>query len=142
MSGHTTWKDYVESFLIGSGMVSKAAIFGSEKRDRLGTVKSEITLNEWAASKGFFVGSSEVVSIWRSFTDPTEIRANGMVVGTDTYTCIRADSDLIVGRTAEGGCIISRAKHLLVIAVFDDPFQANCWNMVLKLVTFLRDHGF
>ena len=141
--GQTTWKDYIETYLMGSGMIANAAIFGPD------TSKSDFTLVEWASSSGlktganeFTLSSSELMAIWKNFNDPTDIRAKGVIINDQNYTCIRADSDLIVGRTVEGGCVLGRTKTVLVMTIFDDPFQSNCWNTVLKLITFLRDHGF
>ena len=134
MLGETaTWNEYVDMLMVGSGVITKAAIFGLNKNHEL---------TEWASTEGFVVNVQEGAALFKAFIDSAEIRSNGMVLNDEKFTCIRTDSDLLVGRTAEGGCVVGRTKQVMVIGVFDDPFQANCWNMVLKLSSFLRDHGF
>lgn len=65
-----SWQEYVDSVLIGSTHIKQAAIFGHD-----GMV--------WATSPGFSITQEQVLGILKAFTDPSLIRANGILVGQD-----------------------------------------------------------
>ncbi len=122
--------DYIDNTLMSSGIITKASIVGIAKN------------KEWAASKDFEVTHEEAVQILNGFVDPTDIRANGIHLDEKDYVCIRSDSDLLIGRIAGGGCIIGKCKKVMIVALFDDPFQTNCCNLVCKVATYLKNMCF
>ena len=115
---------------MSSGVITKAAIIGLDKA------------RTWASSANFEVDVVEARYLIEGFMDPTEIRSQGILLDGQYLVCIRADSDLIIGRKAGGGCIIAKCKQLIIITMFKDPFQANCCNLICKLATYLRDRSF
>jgi len=88
---------YVDSSLVGTGQVDKAAIY-SKSGD-----------STWAISKGFQVPSPEnatnkqlsgpeVLAICKGFDDNDALFGSGMKIGGQKYFTIRADDRVLQGR--------------------------------------------
>ena len=130
MSRKVSWKEYIDNTLMSSGVITKAAIIGLDKG------------KTWASSLGFEVDQIEAKYLIDGFMDPTDLRSQGILVDGQYYVCIRADSDIIIGRKTGGGCILAKCKQLMIVTIFDDPFQPNCCNLLCKLAAYLRDRSF
>ena len=130
MSKKVSWKEYVDNALMSSGVITKAAIMGLDNGKK------------WASSPNFEVDEAEAKYLIDGFLDPTDLRAEGILLDGQYLVCVRADRDLIMGRQSGGGCIIAKCKQLIIISMFDDPYEANCCNLICKLATFLRDRNF
>lgn len=60
-----SWQEYIDTTLVGSGHISQATILGVD-----GSV--------WATSEGFAVGGEEVERVVGAFSDPGQIRLQGL----------------------------------------------------------------
>ncbi|TPX54254.1 hypothetical protein PhCBS80983_g05986 [Powellomyces hirtus] len=80
-----SWQQYVDSNLLGTGKVQKAAIHGLD-----GSL--------WATSAGFSVGPAEAAAIVKGFTDPSGLRASGIFIVGEKYMTLRADDRAIYGK--------------------------------------------
>ena len=126
----TTWLDYVDNWLVGSGYAKEAAICAIDKPMK------------WGASKGFDMSTLEHKALVKAFTDSSEVRWHGLYVNDAKYTCVRSDIDLLIGRQTGGGCIVVKCRKCIVMCLYDDPYEANCWNLAFKLAAYLREMGF
>ena len=131
MTAALKWDEFIDATIIASGFATKATIFGLSPKPV-----------QWTSTRCFAVMGSEVTSISNAFTDPSNLRYNGMFIAGRKYTCVKADNSLIIGRTVEGGCLAARCKKSVLIVLFDDPYQSNCANLTNKLAICLRDYGF
>ena len=96
MSKKVSWKEYVDNALMSSGVVTKAAIMGLDN------------WKKWASSPNFEVDEAEAKYLIDGFLDPTDLRAEGILLDGQYLVCVRADGDLIMGRQSGGGCIIAK----------------------------------
>lgn len=123
----TTWQDYIDNTLLGSGFVRHAAIFGTDQ------------VKQWACSPNFEVNLDEVKSIMLGFTEPERLLVTGIVLDDMEYTPVKNSGDTILGKRPGGGCILFRCDTLLVIAVYDDNVHASsCHLLMMKLREYLR----
>jgi profilin len=63
-----SWQSYIDSNLIATKKVCKAAIHGLDG-------------NVWASSTGFSVAPTEITSLISAFKDASGIRASGLRIG-------------------------------------------------------------
>jgi profilin len=63
-----SWQAYVDSNMVGTGKISRAAIHGHD-----GSL--------WATSAGFTVSPADFQEIFSAYKDATNIRTNGLHVG-------------------------------------------------------------
>lgn len=78
-----SWQAYVDTNLVGTGKILKAAIFGHD-----GSL--------WATSKGFNV--TEIQPLLASFKDASGIRANGLHIAGAKHIAIRCDDRSVYGK--------------------------------------------
>ncbi len=130
MPGPTSWQDYVDNTLVGSGYAKEAAIYGSDRPMR------------WGASKDFDINTFELKALMKAFLDSSEMRGGGMFVNHTKFTLVISESDLLLGRNTSGGCVVVKCYKSLVVCTFEDPYQQNCCNLALRLATYLKENGF
>ncbi|KAH6564175.1 hypothetical protein BASA61_001873 [Batrachochytrium salamandrivorans] len=114
-----SWQAYVDTNLIGTGKICKAAIHGLD-----GSV--------WATSKGFSVSASEVVTICKAFTDASGIRASGIMISGGKYFALRADDRSIYGKKDKSGVVMVKTKQAILIGIYEDPVQPGEANKVVE----------
>ncbi|KAI8907027.1 profilin [Powellomyces hirtus] len=114
-----SWQQYVDSNLLGTGKVQKAAIHGLD-----GSL--------WATSAGFSVGPAEAAAIVKGFTDPSGLRASGIFIVGEKYMTLRADDRAIYGKKGQNGVCIAKTKQAIIIGVYEAPVQAGETNKVVE----------
>jgi len=125
-----SWQTYVDSNLIGTKQVTKAAIHG------LDGVK-------WATSSGFTVNLKEAKDIVAGFSDAGKLRNSGLTIGTDKFIVLKADDRSIYGKKTGGGVVCVKTVKALLIALYDEKIQAgNATNVVEKLADYLIEQGY
>lgn len=66
-----SWQEYVDSGLVGSGKISVAALIGHDN-------------SIWAQSAAFpTVSAQQLAAIFKGFSDPSGLRAEGIRLGDD-----------------------------------------------------------
>ncbi|KAF9287599.1 profilin, required for normal timing of actin polymerization in response to thermal stress [Mortierella alpina] len=80
-----SWQAYVDSNLLGTGKVEKAAIFGLD-----GSL--------WATSAGFNVAGAEVQKLIAAFEDTSDIAPNGLYLEGKKYFYLRSGENSIYAR--------------------------------------------
>ncbi|KAL3895503.1 MAG: hypothetical protein SGCHY_004662 [Lobulomycetales sp.] len=84
-----SWQGYVDTNLVGTGKISKAAIHGHDG-------------NPWATSAGFNVSVQEAQALAQAFNDASGIRANGLHVGGVRHIALRCDDRSVYGKQRRG----------------------------------------
>jgi len=126
-----SWQTYVDSNLLGTGLCTKAAIFGGKD------------CSAWATSPGFDCSLQEIQKLKGGFTDASGLRATGIHLGGEKYFTLRADDRSIYGKKGATGCICVKTSQCILVGVYDDNIQpGQCANVVEKLADYLIENGF
>ncbi|KAI5848064.1 hypothetical protein BZA05DRAFT_119108 [Tricharina praecox] len=121
-----SWQAYVDSSLLGSGKIDKAAIF-SAAGDSV-----------WAASAGFTLLPEEVKKVVNGFVDPSGLQANGLHAQGEKYVFLRNIEDRsIYAKRNKEGIICVKTKQAVLIAHYPENVQAG---EATKIVEALADY--
>ncbi|KAG8530055.1 uncharacterized protein KY384_005537 [Bacidia gigantensis] len=123
-----SWQAYIDTSLVGSGNVDKAAIFNKE-----GT-------SVWAASAAFNVSPDEikaVVAHYADTTEPKKIFGSGFKVAGEKYVTLRADERSLYGKKGKEGICICLTKQAILIAHYGETAQPGA---TAKTVEQLGDY--
>ncbi|KAF8884430.1 profilin [Gymnopilus junonius] len=125
-----SWQTYVDSNLIGTGKVSKAAILGQQ-----GGV--------WATSSGFNLSAVEQKAIIDAYKNPTSVLASGLKLEGQKYFGISANDRSIQLKKAADGVVIVKTKQAILVAVYVGPLQApEVTPVVESLADYLISVGY
>ncbi|EPZ31778.1 Profilin conserved site domain-containing protein [Rozella allomycis CSF55] len=125
-----SWQAYVDSQLLATKKVTKAAIHGHDG-------------NVWATSAGFSVNNTEMATLIAAFKDPSGIRANGLRIGSVKYIALRADDRSIYGKSGSSGVVCVKTKQTILIGTYDDPIQpGEATKVVENLADFLINSAY
>ncbi|OBZ78368.1 Profilin-1B [Grifola frondosa] len=102
---------YVDTNLVGSGKVTKAAILG-------------LAGGVWASSAGFTLSPDEQKAILAGYTHPDQVQANGIRLAGQKYFTLSVNDRSIYGKKAADGCIIVKTKQAVLVTVYVAPIQA------------------
>ncbi|KAF5309831.1 hypothetical protein D9619_010321 [Psilocybe cf. subviscida] len=106
-----SWQAYVDTNLVGSGKVTRAAILGQK-----GGV--------WASSPGFTISPEEEKAIIKGYTDNDSIRANGVRLGGQKFFTLSVEGRTIQAKKGADGVVIVQTKQAILVAVYESPLQA------------------
>ncbi|GBE84627.1 Profilin [Sparassis crispa] len=106
-----SWQTYVDSNLVGSGRVSKAAILGQK-----GGV--------WAASAGYTLSADEQKAILTIWTNPGTAQASGIRLAGQKFFTLQVNDRALYGKKAADGCVIVKTKQAILVAEYTAPTQA------------------
>ncbi|KAF8266232.1 profilin [Lactarius quietus] len=125
-----SWQTYVETNLVGSGKVTRAAIIGLE-----GGV--------WAASPGYTVLPNEQKEIVAAFKSADIAQANGIRLSGQKFFTVKADErSIYVKKQSDGACLV-KTKQAVLIAEYVAPLQAGeCTPVVEGLADYLINAGY
>jgi profilin len=132
MTGVVNWQEFIDTQLLSTGCVSKAAIFSAQGQ-------------RWAASRGFEVTPQEAQFISNVFWDPSELHKGGnrLRLSQKIYYAIKTNGDFLLGRTGSHGCAVSRSRRCTVIGTYEDGAHAvGCMNVVTRVADYLRNENF
>ncbi|KXS21311.1 Profilin/allergen [Gonapodya prolifera JEL478] len=125
-----SWQQYVDQNLIGTKLVSKAAIHGHD-----GTL--------WATSAGFSINGTEIKNLIAGFKDATGLRSSGLHIGGTKYFLLRADDRSIYGKQGAGGVIAVKTKMAVIIGVYGEGIQpGQATKTVEDLADYLISHSY
>jgi len=106
-----SWQAYVDTNLVGSGIISKAAILGLQ-----GGV--------WAASPGFKISEDEQKAIVQGFTNADKLQATGIRLAGQKHFTISVVDRTIQGKKGADGTVIVKTTQAVLVAVYAHPVQA------------------
>ncbi|KAF8233258.1 Profilin/allergen [Tricholoma matsutake] len=116
-----SWQTYVDSNLVGSGRIAKAAIIG-----QLGGV--------WAASSGYTLSPAEQTAINNAFkpenaADPnlglSKIQRDGLLLSGQKFFCLRGDERSIYLKKGADGAVVVKTKQAILVTEYIPPTQAG-----------------
>ncbi|RKO98795.1 hypothetical protein CXG81DRAFT_28403 [Caulochytrium protostelioides] len=119
-----SWQAYVDSNLLATGKIKKAAIHGLDG-------------NLWATSADFSLPKAEVDTLIKAFVDPAGIRSAGLNLGGTKYVALRADDRSIYAKTNTSGAVCVKTKQAVLIAIYENPVQPG---EATKVVEGLADY--
>ncbi|PFH49481.1 hypothetical protein AMATHDRAFT_63180 [Amanita thiersii Skay4041] len=106
-----SWQAYVDTNLVGSGKVSKAAILG---------LKGGV----WATSAGFTLSPEEQKALLTAHTNEAQTQASGLKLAGEKYFTLSVNPRSIYLKKQADGAVIVKTKQAILVAVYLAPIQA------------------
>lgn len=129
-----SWQAYVDTSLVGTGNVDKAAIFNSE-----GT-------SVWASSSGFTVSTTEIKEVVAAYKDSGEVKqvqSTGLHVGGERFVVIKADDRSLYGKKGREGIVIVKTQQAILVTHYPETVQPGAaTNTVESLGDYLIGVGY
>ncbi|BGP19343.1 hypothetical protein JCM10213_006849 [Rhodosporidiobolus nylandii] len=119
-----SWQTYVDSNLLGTGKVTKAAILGQQ-----GGV--------WAQSAGYDLTAEEQAAIVKAFADPSAAQASGIRAQGAKFLTIRADDRSVYGKKQADGIVLVKTTQAVLVAEYAHPVMPG---EATKIVEDLADY--
>jgi len=125
-----SWQTYVDSNLVGSGKVSKAAILGLQG----GT---------WAASPNYTLSTQEQKEIVNAFANADQVQASGIRLAGQKFFTLRITDRSIYLKKQSDGAILVKTKQAVLVAEYLAPIQAPEATLVVEsLADYLIGVGY
>ncbi|KAN0130086.1 profilin [Lactarius tabidus] len=127
-----SWQSYVDTNLVGSGKVSKAAILG-------------LAGGVWATSSNYNLSPQEQKDIVAGITKPdsVQVQANGIRLCDQKFFFLRATDRSIYLKKAGDGAVIVKTKLAVLVAEYVAPIQAaEATTVVESLADYLISQNY
>jgi len=125
-----SWQAYVDTNLVGSGKVSKAAIIGLQ-----GGV--------WASTAGYTLSSAEEKEIIDAFTNLDDVQASGLRLAGQKFFCLQANDKSVYLKKSADGAVLVKTTQAILVAEYEAPIQApEAVPVVEGLADYLRGVGY
>ncbi|KAG8743065.1 profilin, required for normal timing of actin polymerization in response to thermal stress [Ceratobasidium sp. 414] len=105
-----SWQVYVDTNLVGSGKVSKAAILGQK-----GGV--------WATSPEFTLSPAEQTHVLGLFNNIAAAQGSGVTLAGTKYFALQVNDRSFYGKKQADGCVIVKTKQAILVTTFSAPTQ-------------------
>lgn len=127
-----SWQAYVDSSLVGTGHIDKAAIY-SVKGDSV-----------WATSSGFNVSPQEMQEVVTGLSGkPEKLYSDGLHVGGERFVLTKAEDRSLYARKGREGIVIVKTTQAILIAHYGDGMIAgNAATTVEQLADYLIKTGY
>ncbi|KAJ7182837.1 profilin [Mycena crocata] len=106
-----SWQAYVDTNLVGSDKISKAAILG-----KAGGV--------WAASPGYELSAEEQKAVIGAFGNLEAVQTSGLRLAGVKFFTTQATSRSIYGKKGGDGYVIVQTTQAILVAEYAAPVQA------------------
>ncbi|KAJ7598650.1 profilin [Mycena floridula] len=106
-----SWQAYVDTNLVGSGKLTKAAILGQQ-----GGI--------WATSPGFNLTQEEQNVLVQCHKNTDATQASGLRIAGEKYFTLSANERSVYGKKGANGIIVVKTKQAILICVYEAPVQA------------------
>ncbi|KAF7324696.1 Profilin [Mycena kentingensis (nom. inval.)] len=106
-----SWQAYVDTNLVGSGKISRAAILGQQ-----GGV--------WASSSGYTLSAEEQKAVIGAFSNLEGVQGSGLKLAGQKYFTTKADDRSIYGKKGADGYVIVKTTQAILVAEYVAPVQA------------------
>ncbi|KAG0234885.1 profilin, required for normal timing of actin polymerization in response to thermal stress [Actinomortierella wolfii] len=126
-----SWQAYVDDNLVGTGKVSKAAIYGHD-----GTL--------WASSPGYAPSAEEIKAIISGIEEPSNLYANGVYLEGQKHVVLRTvPGESIYVRKDNTGATIVKTNQAILIGHFGEDTQPGQSTVVVEgLADYLKGVGY
>ncbi|KAL8724078.1 MAG: hypothetical protein Q9181_006995 [Wetmoreana brouardii] len=129
-----SWQAYVDTSLVATGNLDKAAIFNSE-----GT-------SVWASSSGFTVAPAEIKAVVSSFADTSavkKVQSEGFHIAGEKFVTLKSDERSLYGKKGKEGMIIVKTTQAILVAHYPETVQPGvAANTVEQLGDYLITVGY
>jgi len=108
-----SWQGYVDTNLVGTGKIAKAAILGQQ-----GGI--------WAFTPGYTLSSQEQKDILASYSDlgKAQVQTNGLRLAGQKFFTLQANERSIYLKKGGDGAILVKTKLAILVAEYAAPIQA------------------
>ncbi|KAF8838177.1 profilin [Paxillus ammoniavirescens] len=106
-----SWQAYVDTNLVGSGKIHRAAILGQ---------KGGI----WAISPGYSLSGDEQKAILSAFDKQDVTQASGVRLGGQKFFTLQCNARSIYGKKSADGCVLVKTKQAILVTEYVGPIQA------------------
>ncbi|XP_064624722.1 uncharacterized protein LOC135486120 isoform X2 [Lineus longissimus] len=122
------WRNIVNNSMVGTGIVSKAAIVSQD-----GQILAQ--------TKGLSIKKDQILTLARAIrNNPGELAVNGINLGDENFRYMRSEiGNAVYGvdESGSGGCAVISTKRCLMIGIYEQrAHEAN--NLVEELSEYLR----
>ncbi|GAA5958405.1 hypothetical protein JCM21900_002184 [Sporobolomyces salmonicolor] len=125
-----SWQTYVDSNLLGTGKISRAAILGQQ-----GGV--------WATSAGYNLSADEQAAIVKTFSDPSQAQANGIRAAGQKFFTLTANDRSVYGKKQADGIILVKTTQSVLVAEYAHPtVPGDATKIVEELADYLISVGY
>jgi len=132
-----SWQQYVDTSLVATGNLDKAAIFNSEGN------------SVWATSAGFQVSPAEMQEIVNAYKDKgdangvKQVQSNGLHIAGERYVVLKADDRSLYGKKGREGIVIVKTTQALLVTHYPESVQpGSAANTVEQLADYLIKVGY
>ncbi|KAJ4416453.1 profilin, required for normal timing of actin polymerization in response to thermal stress [Neurospora sp. IMI 360204] len=134
-----SWQAYVDSSLVGTGHIDKAAIISAAGD------------STWAVSPGFTVSADEMKSIAALVAENgnaegpnvKKVFADGLHVGGQRYVAFNVDGRHVYGRQGRTGIVIVKTTQAILVAHYGETnIAGNSTQTVEALADYLIKLGY
>jgi len=119
-----SWQVYVDSNLVGTGNISRAAILG-------------IAGGVWAKTAGFEISPTEQAALTKGYSDPQSVQASGIKLANEKYFVIQANERSIYGKKKADGVVTVKTAQAIIVGEYVAPTQPG---EATKIVENLADY--
>ncbi|KAF2153731.1 profilin [Myriangium duriaei CBS 260.36] len=132
-----SWQAYVDTSLVGTNNLDKAAIFNSEGN------------SVWATSAGFNVSAAEMKEIVNAYKDKgdaagvKQVQSSGLHVSGERFVVIKADERSLYGKKGKEGIVIVKTVQAILVTHYPETVQpGSAANTVEQLADYLIGVGY
>ncbi|KAL8762887.1 MAG: hypothetical protein Q9184_001183 [Pyrenodesmia sp. 2 TL-2023] len=129
-----SWQAYVDTSLVATGNIDKAAIFNTE-----GT-------SVWASSSGFTVAPAEIKAVVASFADTSDVKkvqSEGFHIAGEKFFTLKSDDRSLYGKKGKEGVAIVKTQQAILVAHYPETVQPGvAANTVEQLADYLIGVGY
>ncbi|EFA83340.1 profilin II [Heterostelium album PN500] len=125
-----SWQQYVDTNLIGSKNLARAAIIGHDG-------------NNWASSTPKLVSQTDGKALSDLFKKPNEALEKGIMLDGIKYMGIKANERSIYGKKGSTGLVCVKTLKSILVGYYNETQQpGNATNTIEKLADYLIENGF
>ncbi|KAL9940318.1 hypothetical protein V8E36_001023 [Tilletia maclaganii] len=125
-----SWQTYVDTNLVGTKHIAKAAIIG---------LKGGV----WATSPGFDVSPEEQQALIHGFSDPSAVQASGLRLAGKKYFTLQVNDRSYYGKQGPDGIICVKTNQAVLIGLYASPTQpGDATKTVEGLGDYLINSGY
>jgi len=129
-----SWQAYVDSSLVGSGHLDKAAIV-SAAGDSV-----------WATTAGFTISPTEMKAVVAALTEKAateKLWTDGIHIAGERFVVFKAEDRSIYGRKGREGIIICKTTQAILVAHYgENVIAGNAATTVEQLADYLVKAGY
>ncbi|GIZ37840.1 hypothetical protein CKM354_000127200 [Cercospora kikuchii] len=132
-----SWQAYVDTSLVATGNVDRAAIFNSEGN------------SVWATSAGFTVKPEEMQAVVAAYKDKGDeqgvkkVQSEGLHIAGERFVVIKADDRSIYGKKGREGVVIVKTTQAILVTHYPETVQpGSAANTVEQLGDYLIKVGY